>query len=182
MSPEGNLASGRIGELWRETMDFETVRQKVLRAIDHLLESDAYLLKVDVNERSITHWLAVYLQEQFEGWHVDCEYNRQRDDVKRLLYGCEILLSEAPSVYDTDAKTVYPDIIVHRRGRDDNLLVVEAKKVSSNTDDRFDHEKLFLYRDQLGYRYGLFLRLGLDERSVIREGEWLTDEGWIPLR
>ncbi len=56
--------------------------------------------------------------------------------------------------------TVFPDIIVHRRGRDGpNLLVVEAKKATSRRSSDFDFVKLRAYRQQLGYLTAAFVVL-----------------------
>ena len=65
-------------------MDRETVKRAVSNALNELLKLDFYLLTTNINERSISHRLAVYLQLQFPDWDVDCEYNRNHDDVKRL--------------------------------------------------------------------------------------------------
>ena len=49
------------------------------------MEEDLYLLKRDVNERTITHQFAIYLAEEMnkeEDWNVDVEYNRNGDDPK----------------------------------------------------------------------------------------------------
>jgi len=54
------------------------VKRKVRAATELLIRKDAHLLKIDVNERSITHRLALHLQDAFKGWDVDCEYNRNR--------------------------------------------------------------------------------------------------------
>lgn len=40
-----------------------------------------------------------------------------------------------PDDEDTEAKTAYPDIIAHRRGTNENYLVIELKE-STNTTDR----------------------------------------------
>ena len=77
----------------------EDVKRRVIAAICALYRHDRELLDVDANERSITHKLAEHLQREFPGWHVDCEYNRVGREPRRL-----------------EAKTVFPDIIVHRRG------------------------------------------------------------------
>lgn len=168
-------------------MEFETVQERVYTAIARLLENDAYLLKVNVNEQSITHWLAVYLQEQFEDWDVDCEYNRNRTD-KKTLRLCEdgegmpdcidLPVEELGRVEpdDTEGKSVFPDIIVHRRGTGDNSLVIEAKKTSSRVGNGFDHKKLSLYREQLGYRYGLFLRFAVHRESSVALDHWFMNE------
>jgi hypothetical protein len=96
----------------------------VLSALQELLRRDAHLLKVDANERSITHRLAMYLQQELPDLHVDCEYNRDGADPKRLGY----FHLERPDTADTDAHTVFPDIIAHIRDTDQNYLVIEAKK------------------------------------------------------
>lgn len=62
--------------------------QNIASALKQLYVDDAYLIDNDVNERSVTHWMAVYLQAEFESWNVDCEYNRNvesHDLKKRLL-------------------------------------------------------------------------------------------------
>ncbi len=60
------------------------IENKVRQAIQVLLEKDRLLLELNVNERSITHKLAEYLQVEFPGCHVDCEYNRDGHDTKEL--------------------------------------------------------------------------------------------------
>jgi hypothetical protein len=78
-----------------------------------------------------THRLALYLQDTFKGWDVDCEYNRNRYDTKKLIMGDDIHLKvETTQTDDEQGKTVYPDIIVHRRGTDHNLLVSEVQRTS----------------------------------------------------
>jgi len=143
-------------------VDKHSVEQKLEAAVQCLLDRDSYLLEVDANERSITHRLAVYLQQKFEDRNVDCEYNRQLENTKKLfprdLSAPQHLDDPA---FDEDARTAYPDIIVHRRGTDKNLLVIEVKKTSSCVDESYDLCKLQLYKEQLGYKYALFLRLSV---------------------
>lgn len=74
---------------------------------------------------------------------------------------------------DTNATTVYPDIIVHRRGTSDNHLVIEIKKQTGGPSER-DLQKLRALRSQLGYRFALFIRFGpLEDSYGIREIEWV---------
>jgi hypothetical protein len=87
------------------------VRECVINAICGLYRHDPELLDVNANERSITHKLAEHLQREFPNWHVDCEYNRLGSDTKRL----QIRSIGEPNVEDTEAKTVFPDIIVHHK-------------------------------------------------------------------
>lgn len=45
---------------------------------------DKILLDINVNERTITHKLAEYLQQHLPEFNVDCEYNRYQDYKKRI--------------------------------------------------------------------------------------------------
>ncbi len=163
-----------------EQLSQENVDQRVRRAIDRLTLCDAELLRIDCNERSITHRLAIYLQNEFEGWNVDCEYKRDchsPDYVKRLLVDSDSLQASL-TIDDTDANTVYPDIIVHYRGTSDNLLVIEVKKSRNQETDTRDEKKLHAFKKELQYQYALFLRFntgrdfqeGLDP---VRRLEWI---------
>lgn len=136
----------------------DDVERRVCRVVERLWEHDKHLLDVDASERSITHHLAIYLQQEFQGWDVDIEYNRDGYDIKRLR-----------DLRDVPSDAVYPDIIVHRRGtNDDNLLVIEVKKRDSR--HGFDETKLgeftkSLTEDGLGYRWGLHLILQSNEQE-----------------
>ncbi|RTL28096.1 MAG: hypothetical protein EKK47_16710 [Burkholderiales bacterium] len=108
-------------------MDEAEVSVRLNAALKCLCERDLHLLNVDASERSMTHRLAVHLIEQFPDHDIDCEYNRDGFDVKRLE-----LAERAAKDDDVEAVTVFPDIVVHRRGHnDDNLLVIEVKKRGS---------------------------------------------------
>jgi hypothetical protein len=156
------------------------VKQKVRAAFELLIRKDAHLLKIDVNERSITHRLALHLQDAFKGWDVDCEYNRNRSDTKKLIIGDGVRIPvEAIQTDDEQGKTVYPDIIVHHRGTDENLLVVEVKKTTNHVPKGFDLNKLQEYKRQLGYTHALFLSFvtGSPERIGVEEELWIDDGG-----
>lgn len=136
----------------REGAPAGDVAGAVAAAITALFDRDAFLFQADVNERSITHCLALHLAPHLPAWHVDCEYNRDGFDPKILHWSGEDDASE------TNGSRVYPDIIVHHRGQPENLLVIEVKKSTSSRSDEFDLSKLKLLREQLRYRHALFLR------------------------
>jgi hypothetical protein len=136
------------------------IKAKVEIALGMLLKNDAFLLEHDVNERSISHKLAEYLQQLFPDYHVDCEYNRHGIGIKRLPRICQ---NEAH-------ERVHPDIVVHLRGIDDfNMLVIEIKPTI--TLDVCDKTKLGLFTNKTGlygYRYGLFIGFnGFHEPKLI---------------
>lgn len=148
-------------------METEEIKKKIDLSIELLLERDAHLLRTDANERSITHRFALYLQEEFSEWHVDCEYNRNRDDTKILQIPQNLRKHLVPSrTDDTKGRTVFPDIIVHHRGTSDNLLVIEVKKSTSQISEDFDMLKLREYKNQLGYNHAIFIKFVVGEYNV----------------
>jgi hypothetical protein len=140
---------------------------KVAEAIRRLYSKDKFLISNETNERTISGRLGIYLTAIFPDYDVDCEYNRKGDLPKRLIG-----LVEKVKTDDLKARTVYPDIIIHRRGTDaNNLLVIEVKcgDIKSKAIGDKDIIKLKAYRKQLGYQNALFLLL--DESEVF--GKWL---------
>jgi hypothetical protein len=164
------------GDVWErrliETAPDHEVATHVAAAVTRLLRSgdgDRYLLEVDANERSISHRLALYLEDEFPGWHVDCEYNRDGHDPKRLQLEPDTVLSD-----DDQGKTVFPDIIVHKRGQVQNLLAIEIKKDSGES-SKHDLEKLAGLRKQLGYTHALSIRFGTGRLAGTAESEWSAE-------
>jgi len=140
------------------------------RAIDIFVEKDKHLLAADANERSMSHRIAVYLEQEAPGYDVDCEYNRDGFDVKRLA------LEERHTSDDNDeAVTVFPDIIIHRRGNNNhNLLVIEMKKAVTGADISYDLRKLQAFRHELQYTWAVHLIIGyLRNGDLIREVQWI---------
>lgn len=152
-------------------MNEDEVRQAVTFALETVVQEDDRLLRFDVNERSITHRLGMYLQEVVNGpWDVDVEYNRigETDNVTKRLPE-EMLQNESQG-------TVYPDVIIHQRGSEENnLLVIEAKKSGNSSDG--DRQKIRAYQQHLDYDYGLFVRFdtGQDFEDPGYSCEWQTE-------
>ncbi len=148
----------------------DEIEKKVWVAIGVLFKNDAFLLENDVNERSVSHKLAEYLQKQFPDWNVDCEYNRMKNQnndeeyiTKKLNLNIENIRSD-----DVHAKTVYPDIIIHKRGTEHNLLVIEIKRCSNNSSKEFDSKKLEAFTTEK-YTYGLYIEFNKINEPVL---EW----------
>lgn len=125
---------------------------------------DQHLLKVVANERSVTHRLAVYIEREiaaslkYQNFHIDCEYNRSNTKPKRLHE-----FKRKISSNNTNGVTVYPDIIVHERGTNNNLIVIETKLdrygLSCDEDSACtcDRCKLRAYKNELEYKYAFFV-------------------------
>lgn len=150
------------------------VRRRVETALKQLSVLDSYLLQNDLNERAITHRFAVYLENHFDGWDVDCEYNRLGDGPGPLFSEVERRLAEVsgyePLTRDTIGRTVYPDVIVHRRGTRENLLAIEVRKSTNPVPGDVDRAKLSGYKDDpdLDYRFACLVHL---EVRGLGEGE-----------
>lgn len=139
-------------------------------ALDKFFERDAHLLTANTSERSMSHRIAVYLAEQIEGYDVDCEYNRDGINAKELNLPVEGVSSD-----DDEAVTVFPDIIVHRRGNNDhNLLVIEMKKATARRGTDHDLQKLRAFRGQLRYAWAVHLVVGEG-----KDGQPVRNVAWI---
>lgn len=145
------------------------LRKLVGSAISALLREDGGLLRNNVGEQAITHRLAVHLSLALPDWHVDCEYNRDMETVKRLKFA----LSDDG---DVSERAVVPDIIVHHRETTDNLLVIEVKKSTNPEPDEVDLQKLKAFREQLGYEHAVFFRFAAGDQDprVVME-KWVND-------
>lgn len=148
-------------------MTEQEMQSQIQSAISVLLDSDAVLFQNDAAERTITARFAIYIQKEFPDWNVDCEYNRNLDDVKRLKEVCN------PSNHK-NGSSVYPDIIIHKRMTEENYLVIEVKKTTNTTSDDCDMQKLEAFRNELGYQHGLFIRFKAGAEDVgVESMEWV---------
>jgi hypothetical protein len=181
------------------------LKDRLLEAIESFNKSEDLFLLMDeeaedgkhhgsVGERAIAHRLAVHLEREFQerGYPndeakiaVDCEYNRHRGAVKVQLVKDKLrervealkdrVLKEHPEKKGWYVFSVYPDIIVHERGIDDNnLIVIELKCASNTIDDELDKIKLQLFATQdyekgYGYVFGASVIAYDDEKFGARE-------------
>ena len=85
-------------------MKLYQIKRRLNIAIDTLRVNDNYLLINDVNERSITHKLATYMEQTFgKTYDIDCEYNRNIGDSKKIsmlkskwneLNNCSVIIED----------------------------------------------------------------------------------------
>ena len=143
-----NWQTKKLGEI-----DMAEIKRNIRIALGLLYKNDTFLLEESVHERSIAHKLAEYLQQQFPDWHVDCEYNKHGISVKKLPRECR----------NEHKDNVYPDINIHHRNTDDNLVIFEIKPNKSSTVNECDEIKLVEFTKHGGdYRYSLGVFIGFD--------------------
>ena len=106
------------------------LEQLIKKSLDDLYRNDKYLIDHKVAERDITHKFAHYFENymqdtEIKSYNVDCEYNRNGYGIKQV-----------------NGKSVYPDFILHKRGsNEDNLLIIEFK-TWWNPDNDADIDKI----------------------------------------
>jgi hypothetical protein len=130
---------------------------KVIGAIREFYAREQFLFEKDLGERTLTHRMAVHIERQFDGWEVDCDYNRLGERLLKLPHGTII------STDDGLGKSIFPDIAVHRRAVPENLLAVEVRKEINHQPVEHDHHKLRGLTDPhlwFAYRLGVLLILG----------------------
>jgi len=139
----------------------QTELNKVVTALAGFYAHETFLLDKDVGERALTHRLAVYLEYQFAGWQVDCDYDRLGERTLRLPHGTII------STDDHLGKSIYPDIVVHQREIPNNLLTVEVRKTSNHQPLEHDQHKLQALTDpHLWFAYWIGVFVTLDKKQV----------------
>jgi hypothetical protein len=141
--------------------------QGIEQALMAFVRNDLDLLHPDANERNISQRLALHLQAQFPDYKVDCEYNRDADHIKRLD-----LYPENARTDDLQGKTIYPDIVVHRRDEGSNLLVIEVGKKAGEEDRKKDLLKLRRTKEEYRYEGALFINFGSREKPI-EDIEWV---------
>ncbi len=185
-------------------MKFKIIEKIVKDSLNMLFKNDQVLIEHNVNERSITHRLAIYLEnilltsfaKEMKGLSVDCEYNRNWDlepySPKKLSWESKELEHLINNLsHDPDRVlefSCYPDIIVHQRGNNKkNLLVIEVKKQSSEIgDDIYDECKLKAFTEEsennkYKYQFGVFIKLIIDDGKNNSECKWYKDgEEYLP--
>ncbi len=123
------------------------VKIKIEQAIQNFLKNENQLLTRNLNEVLMSTSLAKYVAEEFEGYDTDSEYNGDIDkpnDRKALEIAANRINEVKKKVNDKNTYKIYPDIIVHERGsNDNNHLVFEIKKdIHSENKKEYDLIKL----------------------------------------
>lgn len=161
-------------------MEFEEIKLKLINCVELVMKEDDYLLRHDISERAISHRLAMYLASKFKDFDVDCEYNGDIDADKGRKYiyilnarAKELGLQKIKGGNDEGTnRSVYPDIIVHKRGKngsENNLLIIEMKKSSNQVNGEWDAEKLSKFtssedENRFDYRLGAFVKFDVGKQ------------------
>ena len=126
------------------------------KAKNKFLKEEKEIIEINVNERTLSARLMFHLQtilledklyrEKYKTYSVDCEYNRINEYKIKTLKRYENFEIDDNS---DKIRKIFPDIILHKRKEEDNLIVIEMKKSTSNNIDRKekDRERLKIMTD-----------------------------------
>jgi hypothetical protein len=153
----------KMGKYKMKEFGFRVILKKFLKALTNFYLRDVKLVEYKVAERALTHKLAEHIQREFPEYDVDCEYNKVGEgDPKRLgRFMYETQGGRSNTCHrDCDRCrrnkcVIFPDIIVHHRGKSENLLVVEAKTAWSERSRKKDFKKLQGLVNSEEYQYSL---------------------------
>jgi len=177
-------------------MNDNEIKELLTDSIRDFFNDDIYLLKKNLSEWAITHRLAVCLENNSTGFHIDCEYNGHAETGHRKIVkilrekaGRLGIIREKDGDNEIINRYVFPDIIVHKRGPNDpgaNVLIVEAKKSTSRVDTEYDLEKLQRYtspkyENDLVYSLGAFVLFNIHPKTPSYELKWFKNGQEINL-
>ena len=121
------------------------------KAKNKFLKEEKEIIEINVNERTLSARLMFHLQtilledklyrEKYKTYSVDCKYNRMNEYKIKALKRYENFEIDDNS---DKIRKIFPDIILHKRKEEDNLIVIEMKKSTSNNIDckEKDRERL----------------------------------------
>ena len=147
---------------------FEKVKEKFLK-------DEKEIIRIDINERTLSARLMFHLQtilledelyrEKYKTYSVDCEYNRINEYKIKTLKRYENFEIDDNS---DKIRKIFPDIILHKRKEEDNLIVIEMKKSTSNNKDckEKDRERLKIMTDlndpnNFNYTLGVYFEVDI---------------------
>lgn len=156
-----------------QPLGLNTIKEKVRVCLNRLYTEDGELFNKPgrgVAERCLVFRLAHYLQEEFDDYFVDCDYNFS----SRIIGGHILEVPGKETVNrQGDKKKIFPDIIIHKRGSRrtqitpdyilfGNLICFEVKKWNNtrNGAGEEDEHRVKYLTTKFAYLYGFYIVLG----------------------
>lgn len=152
-------------------INLENLKAMFLAANRSFIENHASLLKRELSERCLCGALMCELNKQLEknacnNYYADIEFNRAFENTINNV-------KHLPDEEGTP-KRVFPDIIVHSRGKvtPDNLLALEMKKSTARREAKErDKNRLSLLTSSYPYKYklGVYYEINNKRRQILVE-------------
>ena len=141
----------------------DLLRTLLEKAINECYKKDRYLIDKGMEQASVAR-IFYYMQRAIEfeddfdvlrEYHLDCEYYKHGEDKK---------------ITESHPKGSRPDVILHKRGTDDdNLLIIEFKSYSNNDciDDYIKLKEFTSVSEVYRYSLGIFAKLNRRETEYV---------------
>lgn len=149
----------------------KSIFAKIQKCVQRLYKKDKYLFECGVCERSLMFRLAYYLQKEFTGYSVDCEFNKL--GFNENMTGNKMMFDPATN----ELKRIYVDIIIHKRNSNltDNFICLELKRTRKDMESDTQRLKImtskngFTYEAKnylFNYDFGFFILLPKNEQNA----------------
>lgn len=159
----------------KDKITYDELKELVNYSLLQFYKYDKILFEYDtessaVSERCMMFHIGWYMLEKMKtmpkfAWaNLDCEYNRN------LKYPKSMYMETLAGIKDKIKDTI-PDLLIHKRGNNENnLLVIEFKKGSPKKHDKErDMEKLRYFTNkehEYAYNYGMYIELHKQKADI----------------
>ncbi|HUW20419.1 MAG TPA: hypothetical protein VMW16_14065 [Sedimentisphaerales bacterium] len=155
------------------------IESKIKECLQKLYERDSILFVRNngkgLCERCIVFRFALYLQETFSGYFVDCDFN------SALVNGQQVSGKPITQPDRRTSRNRLVDIIVHNRTlrQGNDFICFEIKKWNNYDKNASDKDKnnLKVLTREYGYRYGFYLIFGKTRQKT----QWIIFQNGQPL-
>lgn len=169
-----------------KNIEFNNLKEKyellLKRSFEKLLVNDYILLENNTHEVTISSLLARYINT-FMGnvpsiengnLNVDIEYNRMLDikdyetkeQISKAIY-ITSFESERQDLHKEIRRNVRPDIIIHQRKTNNNILWLELKLNVDESECGFDMQKAWYAISQLQYKLGVSILVDTNTQIIV---------------
>lgn len=159
------------------TATLEDLTARLKQALATLVAQDSELLEAEASERSITNRLSWHLQPLFPDWNLDCEFNCWASPWQRKGH---MIISTTSAA--TEARTIFPDLLIHRRRHGDRLAVIEVMLSSQHHTRHRVIKKLRHCQERLACSHALLLEIGVGDQRGEHEIHTLETEYSHPIK
>ena len=136
----------------------EELVYKIKQTIKILYKEDKILFNNEISERCLVynfakHFAKILDDEKYEELNLDLEYNRNCGKMKTI----------------ENQLTSYPDLILHKRGsNNDNRLVIEFKKWNNRSKFNKDRHKLQCFKNEYGYKLCMLIVFDKEDSEKVK--------------
>ena len=156
------------------------IKNRIKECLEKLYQNDSILFERNdgkgLCERCIVFRFALYLQEVFEDYFVDCDFNSAQVNGQS---------ASGKPIANSDGTTTgrFVDIIVHKRtfNQNNDFICFEIKKWNNHNSkvSGKDKNNLRVLTSEYGYQYGFYLILGKSKEktkwAVYQRGDVLEE-------